>query len=109
MTIREFVEGNFRGLEITDAMLIGAGIEDVEEDFDGVTTTIATALCEICKQMMFAPIRTNISENGFSESWSTDRLGKYYLYLCRRYGIKPDPDVLPSSGESRITDRTANW
>lgn len=57
---------------------------------------------------ILAPHLSSISESGFSMSWDYTNLSKYYLYLCRRYGVTPNED-LASIGVKIIRDKTDMW
>jgi hypothetical protein len=58
---------------------------------------------------VLAPRLQSVNESGFSLSWDFATLGKYYLWLCRRYGVSADSDTLQLLGISTITDKTDIW
>ena len=61
------------------------------------------------ERLMFRPRLEQINENGFSARFSYADLGKYYAWLCKKYGITPDDDVLAASGISMIKDISDRW
>ena len=67
------------------------------------------ALISAIERVMFRPRLEQINENGFSASFSYADLGKYYAYLCKKYGVEPDADVLSESGISMIMDISDQW
>lgn len=71
--------------------------------------TLGTALTKTLEELILAPRRTNVNENGFSMSWDYASVSNYYLWLCKKYGIKPDSDVVAMLGISSIIDKTNVW
>lgn len=67
------------------------------------------ALISALERVMFRPRLEQINENGFSASFSYADLGKYYAFLCRKYGVTPNEDVLAESGISMIKDISDCW
>ena len=111
MTVREYINGKFRSFGLTDAQLeeVGFGIPlDNEFTIDNAEQ-VGKAMCVLVEEMVFFPKQRSVNESGFSVSWDFDNLAKYYLYLCRRYGRKPDDGVLSLMGISTIIDKTNIW
>lgn len=67
------------------------------------------ALIGTIEYMLFSPRLKSINEGGFSLSWDYEGLGKFYLWLCRKYGVTPAEDAEAALGLSTITDRTNIW
>ena len=66
-------------------------------------------LVKAIERFIFRPRLEQINENGFSARFNYADLGKWYLWLCKRYGITPDDDVLAASGISMIKDISDRW
>lgn len=113
MSIREYIATKFEAFRISEASMADLVIEsglDLDGDYDSdVQRTVGEAMCRMCEELVFAPRQTNISENGFSESWDYANLGKYYLWLCRKWGIAPNKDTIAALGVPTIIDRTSSW
>lgn len=116
MTIKEYIVGKFRAFgDISDAQMLD--IEryadnkfSVEEDYTlAVANDVDDAIIDFLEEMLFAPKLKSVSEQGFSMSWDTDDLEKWYLWLCRRRKRKPSDDIIAMLGIPTITDRTHIW
>ena len=66
-------------------------------------------MIKILEELILSPVMKNVSENGFSVSWDYSKTGQYYMWLCRRYGIEPDTEVVAALGLSTIIDKTDIW
>lgn len=108
MTNLEYVRMKLKAFEISEAELIDAGIDPQAEYAPG-SAVVGKGIISIIEERIFAPYRTNISEQGFSVSWDMRDIAKYYLYLCRRWGVTPDAEVQRLSGLSVITDVSSMW
>lgn len=109
MTVKEYIASTLQGITIPEAFYADMGV-DLEADYDSsmfmeVGVEMTTALAGL----ILAPRVKQVNENGFSMTWDTDTLGKYYLWLCKRYGIIPDADVLSLLGMSSIIEITDRW
>lgn len=113
MTIREYISQKLKAFNLTDANFI-----DIEEALgmslsDEYTSTIASsvgvAMTKALAELILAPRLSNVNESGFSVSWNYEELGKYYLYLCKKWGVEADDKVLTVSGLSAITDKSNIW
>ena len=66
-------------------------------------------MISVIEELMLAPCMSNVNENGFSVSWDYSRIGQYYMWLCRKYGVAPDNEVVAALGLSTITDKSDIW
>lgn len=107
MNVREYIVSLFTGISIPEAFLVDTGLDLEEEYSPGLN--IGQQLVNLTEGIINMVSIKSVSENGFSMSWDTDRLGKFYLWLCKKYGIKPNPDVLTSIGVSAIIDISDIW
>ena len=81
---------------------------DEEYTFD-IATPVGRALAQTIEGLILAPRLSNVNEGGFSMSWDFTNLGSYYLYLCKKWDVEVNEDVLAASGMSAITDKTEMW
>ena len=114
MTIREYISqklsafGNVSEAQLLDMSLSGKfGLED--EYREDNSQSVGIAMVGGIEEIVFAPKMKSVSESGFSMSWDYDGLGKYYLWLCRKWGVTPNEDVVGMLGISMIVDRTNCW
>lgn len=111
MKIREYISQKLRAWNITDAQLedISSGIDlDAEYTSDN-SQVVGKAMISVIEELMLAPYMSNVNENGFSVSWDYSRIGQYYMWLCRKYGVAPDNEVVAALGLSTITDKSDIW
>lgn len=113
MTIREYIAQKMSAFgtltEADFADLKGNGVS-LDDEYDiSQNETIGKALCSMIEERILAPYVSNISENGFSMSWDYTNLGKYFLFLCRKYGITPNDETLSLLGISMIKDLSSIW
>jgi hypothetical protein len=107
MTVKEYITSLLSGLNIPEAYLVDTGL-DLEADYVA-GMDIGGPLTQMLAGLILAPQLKSVSENGFSMQWDTALLGKYYLWLCKKYGIKPDSDIIPLLDMSSIIDITDTW
>lgn len=113
MTIREYVSQKLQAFNLTDAALadfmvsLGVSLDD-EYTFD-IAPSVGKAMASTIEELILAPRLSNVNESGFSVSWDYADLGKYYLYLCRKWGVPVNDDVLSASDTSVIIDKTDMW
>lgn len=113
MTIREYVSQILQAFNVTEAVLtdmeglLQMSLDD--EYMSDIAPSVGKALAQTLEGLILAPRLSNVNESGFSMSWDFTNLGSYYLYLCRRWGVKANEDVLAASGMSAITDKTDMW
>lgn len=109
MTVKEYITSLLQGLTIPDAYLVDMGVNlDAEYD-SSMYLSLGQSLCSVLAGIILAPRVKTVNENGFSMSWDTDTLGKYYLWLCKRYGVNPDPEVAAMLGLNSIIDISDTW
>jgi len=107
MTNGEFIEKQLRSFGVTDAdMATVTGIELADEL---VVEVAEKAMIPLLATLAMKPYQKSVSENGFSVSWDMSKIGWWYRFLCSKYGIKPDANVLEALGLSVIVDRTNKW
>ncbi len=113
MTIRAYITEKLKAFGISEAQLIDISMSsglDLESDVTAADqSAVGIAMTKTLEECIFAPRLTNVSENGFSMSWNYESIGKYYLWLCRRWGLTPNDEVLAMLGISSIIDRTDCW
>lgn len=114
MTVREYILQKFNAFgTITEAELLDmsleSGINLDDELSPDMAEAVGKAQVAFIEQRVFAPTLKSISESGFSASWDYSNIGKYYMMLCRKYGITPDNAVLGQLGVNAILDRTEIW
>lgn len=111
MKIREYISQKLRAWNITDAQLedISSGIDFDEEYTSDNSQVVGKAMISVIEELMLAPYMSNVNENGFSVSWDYSRIGQYYMWLCRKYGVAPDNEVVAALGLSTITDKSDIW
>ena len=109
MTVKEYIASLIPGVTIPEAYFADMSV-DLEDDYDtSMFYSVGQSLCSVLGGIILAPRVKSVNENGFSMSWDTDMLGKYYLWLCKRYGITPDSEVLALLGTNSIIDITDHW
>lgn len=113
MTVKEYITSTLSGFDIPESsftdLLVVSGI-DLESEFTSQNAkSVGKEIVTTLEGLMFSPRRTNINENGFSESWNYADLGKYYMWLCRRFGIKPSQDILAMTGVNSVIEITDVW
>jgi hypothetical protein len=111
MKIREYISQKLRAWNITDAQLedISSSIDLDEEYTSDNSQVVGKAMISVIEELMLAPYMSNVNENGFSVSWDYSRIGQYYMWLCRKYGVAPDDEVVAALGLSTITDKSDIW
>lgn len=113
MTIREYVSQKLQAFNVSEAVLAdlaGALSMSIDDEYTfGVAESVGKALALTLEELILAPRLSNINESGFSMSWDFAGLGSYYLYLCKKWGVAPNEDVLAASGASAVIDRTDLW
>ena len=90
-------------------MDIGLDLNLDDEYTPEVSDSVGKAMVSIIEELMLAPSMSQVNENGFSVSWDYSRIGQYYMWLCRKYGVDPNTDVMAALGLSTITDMTDIW
>jgi len=113
MTVREYITQKLQAFSLTEAtmsdiMLSMGGSLDEEYTLD-MAAPVGKAMASALAELILAPRLSSINESGFSMSWDYSDLGKYYLYLCNKWGVPVNDDVLTASGISSIIDRSDFW
>lgn len=112
MTIKEYISQKLRAFEITEADFCDIALNglDPEAEYDETNAKqTGVSIVGIIEELVLAPSRKQINENGFSMSWDYGNLSKYYLWLCRKWNVTPDNEVATLIGASMITDKTDMW
>jgi hypothetical protein len=109
MTVGEYIASTLPGLTVPESFLVDAGLDTGAQYTSDMFHTVGTAMVQMLAGIILAPSVKSVNENGFSMSWDRENLGKYYLWLCKRYGVTPDPDVVSLLGISAITDISDIW
>lgn len=114
MTIGEYISqkfaafGNLSEAQLLDMSLAGGfGLDDeYETENAGI---VGKAMVAGIEELVFAPKLKSVSESEISFSWDYEGLGKYYLWLCRKWGVAPNDEAAGMLGISMIIDRTDSW
>ena len=113
MTIREYVSQKLNAFNITEATfadVMYALNMDLEQEYTfDIAPEVGKAIAQVIEELILAPRLSSVSEGGVSMSWDYADLGKYYLYLCNKWGLCPNEEVIVISGISVIVDRTNIW
>lgn len=80
-------------------MSLSGGFNLDEEYSADNALSVGVAMVNLVAEIILQGKQSSINENGFSASWNYDSLGKYYLWLCKKYGIDPDADIV---GKPRV-------
>jgi hypothetical protein len=113
MTIGEYIRTTLNPYGVNETTIFDILLESGMEETDDYTAenqaAVGRALCKGVESILFQPRLKSISENGFSETWDYANLGKFYLWLCRKWGVKPDEEATAALDMNVITDRTGKW
>ncbi len=113
MTVRDYISGEvapfFTGQAMSlDMFLLSS--EELDAEYSAANESeVNKKLIGIIERLIFRPRLKAINENGFSAEVSYADLGKYYQYLCSKYGVAPDSNVLAASGINVLQDVTDEW
>lgn len=107
MTNREFISQQMRAFGVTESDLMFVDLNPDDEVTDVSVTE--KAMIPLIAKLALSPYQKSINENGFSVAWDVSKMGWLYKYLCSKYGITPDPQVLAALGMSVIIDQTKKW
>lgn len=108
MTNGEYMREKLQAFGVTDAQLLDSGV-DLSATYEPNSRSVGLGILSIIEDMVLSPQRTNISENGFSESWDTSNLGKYYMYLCKKWGVTPKAEITDTIQIPTIKDVSEMW
>lgn len=111
MTIREYIQGKLSAWgNFSESDLAAWNGTSLDAEYSSENAKeVGAALCEMIGERILSPRVSNVSESGFSISWNFDNIGKYYLWLCKKYGVTPDTDIVTMSGMSTITNKSDMW
>lgn len=113
MTVRAYISDKLKAFGISEAqfvdMFMSSGLDLEGDVMESDPTVVGVTLTHTLEEVILAPKMTNINESGFSASWDFNSVSKYYIWLCRKWGLVPNDDVLSMLGLSTITDRTNIW
>lgn len=99
MTISEYISEKLQSFgQVSEAQLLDmalAGGFNLDELYSvDNAQSVGVAMANFVGELIMMPKMSSVNENGFSASWNFDGLGKYYLLLCKKYGIDPDADIV---------------
>lgn len=113
MTVKDYITEKFRAFGITDAQLLDMEIYcgfPITEDYSLENEPkVGVAMTRILEELILAPRQSSVNESGFSQSWNFDNVAKWYLYLCKKYGVTVSDEMKSVLGLSMIIDRTSDW
>lgn len=94
---------------MANLMDIGTSL-DLDDEYEPENAdSVGRAMVSIIEELMLAPHMSQVNENGFSVAWDYSRIGQYYMWLCRKYGVDPNTEVMAALGLSTITDMSDIW
>lgn len=100
-----------QAFSISEAQLLDITMQqnvDLDDEVDDFSAAeLGKMMIGALEEVLLAPRLQNVSENGFSMSFHYEDATKYYLYLCRKWGVTPDETII--SGMSAIVDKTSIW
>ena len=113
MTIREYISQKLQAFNLSDATFAdiahSLGMSPDDEYTYELESEVGKAMAYALVEIILAPRLSNVSEGGFSMSWDYSELGKYYKYLCTKYGVPINEDALSVAGLSAIIDKSDIW
>lgn len=107
MTINDYINqkfqsfGNLSEADLLDIMLNNGLNGDDEVTLDNMEG-VMVAIAKFIPSLLARP--KSINESGFSISWDMDALKEYYAYLCNKYEIDDELNVISS-----ISDASDLW
>lgn len=109
MTNREYIIQKMAAFQVNEALLadISEGI-DLDAPYTG-DPAVGRALIKGIEEAILQPYMSSVSESGFSVSWNRDNIGRWYRWLCQKYGVTVNSDALASLGVSSIIDISDTW
>lgn len=110
MTIQEYILEKLRPFgTISEGALLDMDLPLDDDYSTDVAKEVGIALTHYIEERVLSPYVSSVNESGFSMSWDYSNIGKYYLWLCNKWGVKPNNDVLSMSGISIISDVSNLW
>lgn len=107
MTNREYIVQKLAAFQVNEAILADLDV-NLDAEYDG-SQEVGKALVYAVEELVLAPTVSNVSESGFSVSWDKGKLGQWYLWLCKKYGVTPDNDVLGLLGVPAVVEISDQW
>lgn len=113
MNIREYILQELKAFDLSEAQLLDMSLNGdygLEDEYSKeAMTAVGVSMAGFIEKMVFAPKLGSVNESGFSMSWDYGEIGKYYLWLCKKWGVTPNEEVVGILGISVITDKTDSW
>ena len=109
MTNGEYIRQKLQAFDVNEAILadLSSGV-NLDAPYTG-EPSVGKALIKALEELILQPYLSNVSESGFSVSWNRDNVGRWYRYLCKKYGVTPNPSTLAQVGVSSIIDISDSW
>lgn len=110
MTNKDYIMANLAPLGIKEEQ-IAVVFGNIEPDAEYIAGSqeVGVALTKAIELACFMPKVKSVSESGFSVSYDYTDLAKYYLVLCRMYGVTPNEELSAMAGINRIVDKSSKW
>ena len=110
MTNKEYIMACLSPFGVREEMFANVyDLIDPNAKYMAGVKSVSMAMIRILEDVLFMPRVESINENGFSMTYNFKEAAKFYVMLCKRYGMKPNDHVLSMAGISRIVDRTSKW
>lgn len=113
MTIKEYIVSKMEAFgEISEAYfadIAATGLDLGAEYTTEVSTTTNKAIIGLIEELILAPKVSEVGDTGSKLVFEYGELSKYYIYLCRKYGVEANKDVLELLGVNAIIDRSNIW
>ena len=98
MTVKEYISGKLAAFHVGESQLADIVLSDINPDEEYTrdnADAVGRCMIDILVELMCAPYQKSINENGFSVSWDMDNMWRWYLWLCKKYGVTPDYALVP--------------
>lgn len=113
MTIREYISQKLTAFGLTEATfadMIISGKIFPDDEYSAVNAEdVGRAMVEIVGELIMMPKLSAINESGFSMTWDYGKLGSYYLWLCNKWGVTPQSEIIDKLGLSIVIDKSDCW
>lgn len=112
MNIRQYIQRKLsRWFDVSDADLLDVSVcwsISLDDEYGHENKTlVGKAMCSMLEEYILAPRRTSVSEGGFSFSTDYSDVIRYYMLMCRTYGVEPAKEVISKVGT--ISDASDLW